>query len=239
MTSHMLPPIHCLALALAFVAPHPPRSTHSRVQRPIVALEQPLAARDELKSRFSRGDEETPKTTFRPVVSPSAAESASGASAPAPTSAKNQQLLAEIRALQPPPLPPKPEKKAIDLNGIQPSMLLLGGASYALFSTLAWQGTNAAGAYFAENPFESSFYVVQRLSSIARVVVVSLGSLGTGITGIAAVGQIALAVQVQLGIAKGELDPNKERIDPYGGRKKGELEKMLGFMLGDKNAGME
>ena len=62
----MLPPIHCLALALALVAPHPPRSTHSRVQRPIVALEQPLAARDELKSRFSRGDEETPKTTFRP-----------------------------------------------------------------------------------------------------------------------------------------------------------------------------
>jgi len=145
----------------------------------------------------------------------------------------------EIRALQPEPVAPAPEKKSIDLNGIQPSMLLLGGASYALFSTLAWQGTNAAGAYFAENPYESSFYVVQRLSSIARVVVVSLGSLGTGITGIAAVGQIALAVQVQLGIAKGELDPNKERIDPYGGRKKGELEKMLGFMLGDKNAGME
>ena len=69
------------------------------------------------------------------------------------------------------------------------------------------------------------------------MVVVALGSLGTGITGIAALGQLALAKQVQDGISSGELDPNAQRVDPYGGKKKGELEKMLGFMLGDKDAG--
>ena len=63
------------------------------------------------------------------------------------------------------------------------------------------------------------------------------GGLGAGVTCIAALGQLALAVQVQMGIMKGELDPNKQRVDPYGGRKQGELEKMLGLMLGDKEAG--
>ena len=37
----------------------------------------------------------------------------------------------------------------------------------------------------------------------------------------------------------GELDPNKPRKDPMGGRKLGELEKMLGLMRGDKTAGMD
>ena len=45
--------------------------------------------------------------------------------------------------------------------------------------------------------------------------------------------QLALAAQVFDGIQKGELDPNAVRVDPYGGRKKGDLEKMFGFMLGD------
>ena len=44
-------------------------------------------------------------------------------------------------------------------------------------------------------------------------------------------------MQVWLGIQKGELDPKKERIDPYGGRKAGDLERMLGLMQGNKDAG--
>ena len=82
-----------------------------------------------------------------------------------------------------------------------------------------------------------AFYVVARLSSVARYVVVGLGGLGGGGTSIASLGQLALAVQVQNGIMKGELDPTAQRIDPYGGRKASELEKMLGLMLGDKEAG--
>ena len=61
----------------------------------------------------------------------------------------------------------------------------------------AWQFTNAAAVYFAEHSAESSVYYVNRLTGLARVVVISMGALGTGITGIAAVGQAALAVQVR------------------------------------------
>lgn len=208
----------------------PPRSARLAAP-PRLALpvdDQPLAPRDELKSRFSRGEDEQPKTSFAPDVKPSAAEVT-----PKPAS-PNAQLLAEIRSIQKEPLPPRPEKKnEVDLNGIQPKFLLLGAVTYLTFSCFAWKFTSGAAEYFAANPFESSFYVVQRLTSIARVVVVSLGSLGTGITGFAALGQLALAVQVADGIRKGELDPNAVRIDPYGGRKKGELEMMFGFILGD------
>jgi len=151
----------------------------------------------------------------------------------------NQQLLAEIRALQPEPVAPAPKKEPVDLNGIQPSMLVLGFASYSAFSVLAWQFTNAAATYFAEHPMDDAFYVVARLSGFARVVVMGVGALGTGVTAIAGVGQLALAVQIAIGISKGELDPNKPRKDPMGGRKLGELEKMLGLMRGDKTAGMD
>jgi hypothetical protein len=58
------------------------------------------------------------------------------------------------------------------------------------------QFTNAAAVYFAEHDAESSVYYVNRLTGLARVVVISMGALGTGITGIASIGQAALAVQV-------------------------------------------
>lgn len=229
--------LRALPFALAALVPQSaPRcgGRTARRARALVALEPPLAPRDELKSRFTRGDEET-QTSFAP--DPVRREAATPEAPPERVS-QNAKLLAEIRSMQPEPLAPRPERQPIDLNGIQPSMLLLGAGSYGVFSVLAWQFTISAAEYFAANPFESAFYVVQRLSGVARVVVVALGSLGTGITCIAALGQLALAVQVSDGIRKGELDPTKERVDPYGGRKKGELEKMLGFMMGDKDAGM-
>lgn len=221
-------------LALAFSAP-PALRTPAR-QRRAVTPRAALDAQDELKSRFSRGEASETKTSFTPdrdpVTNTAVVDAEKGEKLTA-----NQQLLAEIRALQPEPVAPPPEKKAIDLNGIQPAFLLLGAGSYGVFSVLAWQFTQAAGAYFAMHPMDDAFYVVARLSGVARYVVVGMGGLGAGVTCIAALGQLALAVQVQMGIMKGELDPNKQRVDPYGGRKQGELEKMLGLMLGDKEAG--
>jgi len=96
----------------------------------------------------------------------------------------------------------------------------------------AWQFTNAAAVYFAEHSAESSVYYVNRLTGLARVVVISMGALGTGITGIAAVGQAALAVQIAISIAKGELDPNAERKLPQGKRKVGETERLFRLMMG-------
>jgi len=221
-----------VVLAAAFTGPAPralpPSPTARRTCRPCAAL-QP---QDDLKPRFSRGDDTETKTTFTPdrVAEVRAAKQAAPAT-------QNEQLLAEIRALQPEPVAAPPQKKAVDLNGIQPAFLLLGAGCYGVFSVLAWQFTQSAGQYFALHPMDDAFYVVARLSGVARYVVVAMGGLGAGVTCIAAIGQLALAAQVQMGIMKGELDPNKQRVDPYGGRKQGELEKMLGLMLGDKEAG--
>ena len=51
------------------------------------------------------------------------------------------------------------------------------------------------------------------------------------LAGIAALGQLALAVQIQVGISKGELDPDAPRVLEEG-RKKLELEKVFAMMAG-------
>ena len=209
---------------------------HSRAKAPLPRARVPVALQppDDLKPRFARGEDDGPKTAFTPDgASKKAAVAAPEAETPVSANAK---LLAEIRALQPEELPPNPNpKKKVDLNGIYPRELLLGATFYGIMSTFAWQFTQSTGEYFAANPFESSFYVVQRLTSIARVVLVSLGSLGAGITFFASLGQLALAVQVSIGIQQGELDPTKERNDPSTKRKATDLQKMFEFMTGDKN----
>lgn len=93
----------------------------------------------------------------------------------------------------------------LQLNGINPLFLVLGAVSYGTFSYFAWQFTLSAATFFAEHPMDDAFYVVARLSSLARVVVIGMGALGSGVTAIAGAGQLALAVQVAIGIARGEV----------------------------------
>eukprot|EP00325_Prymnesiales_sp_UTEX-LB-985_P009541 CAMPEP_0174713236 /NCGR_PEP_ID=MMETSP1094-20130205/13978_1 /TAXON_ID=156173 /ORGANISM="Chrysochromulina brevifilum, Strain UTEX LB 985" /LENGTH=201 /DNA_ID=CAMNT_0015912399 /DNA_START=144 /DNA_END=749 /DNA_ORIENTATION=- len=196
----------------------------------------PLQPKDDLRPRFARADPDSaPKTSFK--ATPTAVATRPNDAAGAITS--NEQLLAEIRALQPEAPSPRPERTPVDLNGIQPTFLLLGAASYGLASAFGFQFAVWAAGFFESHPLdEDAFYVVARLSTVARAVVVAMAALGTGVTAIASIGQLALMAQVMDGIRKGELDPSKERVDPYGGRKQGELEKMLRLMLGDKLAGL-
>jgi len=147
-----------------------------------------------------------------------------------PKLTQNEQLLAEIRALQPPAPPPRPEREPIDLNGIKPTDLLIGAGTYALVSYIAWQGCVGSTEWFEAHPQESSFYVVQRISSIARVVVIAMCALGSGITGIASAGQAALAVQVTIAISRGELDPDAERRMPK--RRMTSVETLFSYMTG-------
>jgi len=221
--------ISALLVAPPQLVPRPPARAVRSGQ--LVAQERdqpPLDLLDKPKVGFARTEDET-RTSFAPT--------AVRTETPRPETVLNQneQLLAEIRALQPDKPGPAPERVPVDLNGINPLFLVLGAASYGTFSFFAWQFTCASAEFFAEHPMDSAFYVVARLSSLARVVVVGLGALGTGVTAIAGVGQLLLSVQVAIGVAKGDLDMNAERVDPYGGRKKGELEKMLAFMMGNKN----
>jgi len=219
----------------ALPAPHHRAAVASLTRlHQIVAIETPpLAPKDDLKPRFGRGDSET-KTSFK-ATPPAAARKTEAVATPA----KNEELLAEIRALQPEVREPRAERAPVDLNGIKPQFLLLGAASYGIASALGWQFTVNAAQFFENHPMDDgAFYVVARLSSVARAVVVAMAALGTGVTAIASFGQFALLAQLMDGIQKGELDPTKERVDPYGGRKQGQLDKMLRLMLGDKMAGM-
>ena len=147
----------------------------------------------------------------------------------------NEQLLAEIQALMPPekPAPPPALAEPVNLNGIKPRDLLIGAGTYAVVCYGAVQFALSSAAFFAEHPpAETDYYFVQRLTSLARVVVVGMAALGSGITFIASVGQALLAIEVAVKISKGELDPSAPRELPAEGRKKLELEKIFAMMTG-------
>lgn len=224
----MWPLLHGVLLAFA---PLPHCSTGTLRPAVHVTAEFGLEPRDELRPRFSRGESET-RTEFSPTktAAPTPRKPAAGS---------NEALLEEIRALQPKTVEARPERAKVDLNGISPWLLVLGSTSYAAASFLGYQFTLSATEMFNNRPIDpDTFYVVARLSTVARYVVIAMGALGTAVTAFAASGQAALCVQVMIGIARGELDPKAKRIDPYGGRKQGQLEKMLRLALGDKMAGL-
>ena len=222
-----------LLASLAFAFSPQPHICRAPATRPTVHVIAELEVRDELKARFARDEDDGPKTAFAPDAMPAAVKK------PKPAAGSNEALLEEIRALQPKTLPPAPVKQQVDLNGISPWFLILGAASYGACSVLAYQFTLGATEMFNNAPANpDQFYVVERLSTVARYVVIAMGALGSTVTAIASVGQLLLCVQVVIGIASGELDPKAKRVDPYGGRKQGQLEKMLRLMLGDKAAGL-
>lgn len=220
--------IAALALTFAPVARHGVRPTRGPVRAGVrleAPLDMPLEPRDDLKVGFSRGADDGPIRSFASV------KPVEEVRAPDPASV-NEQLRAEIEALMPTEKPAPPENKPVDLNGIKPRDLLIGAGTYAIVCFLAVQFTQASANFFNEHPpRETDFYFVQRFTGLARVVVVACGALGAGVTGIASAGQALLAVQVALGIAKGELDPNAERVlaNP---EKKLEIEKMFSMMSG-------
>jgi len=190
----------------------------------LLVEQPPMEPREDRKMGFSRGADDGPRTSFTPTA-PVAQDLA------APKTV-NEQLLEEIQALMPPEKPPPLAARPVDLNGIKPRDLLIGAGTYAVVCYAAVQFMLASATYFSEHPIaDTDFYFVQRLSSLARVIVVGMAALGSGVTGIASLGQALLAVQVQLGIAKGELDPNAPRELPEG-RKRLELEKVFAMMSG-------
>jgi len=116
------------------------------------------------------------------------------------------------------PLPREDQKrivtKAQDLNGIDPWTCVLGSVPVAGLSYGFWTLTGAAAEWFVTHPIESDFYPVQRLGIAFQTAVVGLSSLAAGIFGFTALGIFLLGLRVFVGIAKGELDPNKVTTTP-------------------------
>lgn len=103
-------------------------------------------------------------------------------------------------------LPQRPE----DLNGINPATTVVFALLPAAASVALIQLSNYLSAHFAVQMLASDLYPVQRLAVVVRNLVVGLATLAGGFCGIISVGLLALGITVAVGVAKGELDPNKE-----------------------------
>lgn len=101
-------------------------------------------------------------------------------------------------------------KRTEDLNGINPVTTILFSAFPAVVSFLLANLSTFLAQNFAVQYLNSELYPVQRLAIVIRNLVVGLITLGGGFCGIIAVGLLALGVTVAVGVAKGELDPNKD-----------------------------
>jgi hypothetical protein len=170
----------------------------------------------------------------------------SSAADSAPTWTDDKALRASIRALQEEReersaayaerMRRSKVRKTVDLNGIKPQNLIFGAATYGVVAYLGWQFTDNLSEIFDEGAIAAeTVYMVARLKYGLRYLLVLTGALGSSIASIAAVGQLALSVQVAIGIMKGDLDPNAKRVDPYGDRKQTQLQKYLSQMLGQKD----
>lgn len=116
------------------------------------------------------------------------------------------------------PVPREDQKRIVtqpqDLNGIDPVTCVLGSVPVAALSYGFWTLTGASAEWFVTHPIESEFYPVQRLGIAFQTAVVGLSSLAAGIFGFTALGIFLLGLRVFVGMAKGELDPNKASTGP-------------------------
>jgi hypothetical protein len=107
-----------------------------------------------------------------------------------------------------------PEKKIVDLNGIDPTTPFIFCVVPALMSTVGYFGSKYMGEHFAVEFLTSDLYPVQRMATVARNIIVGIFMLGTGFSGVVSIGLFFLGIAVATGVAKGELDPNKKEVSP-------------------------
>jgi len=106
------------------------------------------------------------------------------------------------------------QREDVDLNGIDPLTCIVGAFPVAALSYGFWILTSTFAGYFVENPVQTEFYPVERLSIALQTVAVGLSSLAAGIFGVTALGLMLLGFRVLFGVLTGELDPNKESTTP-------------------------
>lgn len=117
------------------------------------------------------------------------------------------------------PLVSKPlPKRTEDLNGINPVTPLTFSIVAGAMAVAGWQLAAYFTANFAISFLTSDLYPVQRMAIVARNLVVGISTLAAAFSGMVCIGLIALGVVVAIGVAKGELDPNKPRLPPVDGQ---------------------
>lgn len=98
-------------------------------------------------------------------------------------------------------------EEARNLNGVNPTVAIVGGLVGLAIATALWFGTTALGGFFALHPVDTDVYFLLRVTSVFRNVVMGLSSLASGFFGVTGVGILALGLRVAYGVLTGELDP--------------------------------
>lgn len=113
----------------------------------------------------------------------------------------NAQLLAEIEAakgsirLEAPQIEVREE---VDISDVNPAVAVASSVATICAAYFMWQFTTFMTISFAEHPFQSDFYPVQRFAGLVRQVVVGASSLLTGLTAATGIGVGVLGIKVAL-----------------------------------------
>lgn len=94
--------------------------------------------------------------------------------------------------------PPTPAATTADVQPLTPQRcvvgsVIAGGLAYAMYLM-----TSNIAQSFATHKIQSTSLIVQRISAAVRTLVVGMTTLGTGVFGLAAIGLLALAMQLLL-----------------------------------------
>lgn len=100
--------------------------------------------------------------------------------------------------------------KKEDLNGIAPWKPLISSIFPFGLSIGGYYLTRYLAENFAVQYLTSDLYPVQRLSMVARNIVVGMGALASAFSAVIGLGLLILGIAVSVGVIKGELDPNKD-----------------------------
>lgn len=96
----------------------------------------------------------------------------------------------------------------IDISNANPLSAFAGAAGAACISIVAWKLLNATVQFSVSHPVDDQIYVVQRLAVVVRTTLVCLFALGSGISGVTALGLALLGVRTSYGIVTGEFSKN-------------------------------
>lgn len=81
-------------------------------------------------------------------------------------------------------------------NQPTPLRCILGAGMAGVLAFGLYRMTHAIAVTFATHPVQSTNLIVQRISAAVRTLVIGMTTLGTGVFGLAAVGLLALAIQI-------------------------------------------
>ncbi len=93
---------------------------------------------------------------------------------------------------------------------ISPLRCFLGAIVAGIIAFALYNMTSAIATTFAAKPIHTDNYIVQRIASAVRTLVVGMSTLGTGVFGAATVGLFGLGIQLIVQRWMGQASPPSE-----------------------------